>query len=214
MALSILASLGLIATFTAAETRLDVHGFRVVDGHSGPVNYYEIVDEKDPKDSFIHAAYKPGLETVTLGYEVPERMRHGVKKIRWTWRAIAMPPGGNECRDGYGDSAAIIYVSFKRGLKWYTLKYVWSSDTAKKGFACMQKDNMFVAQRVIVLQTGGPMNQWKTEEIDVAADFRKAFENGDPNAEIPAFAGVGLMSDGDQTNSFSSADYKNFTIVE
>src|SRR5437016_5412682 len=89
-----------VGAFAAAETRLDVHGFRVVEGHSGPVNYYEIVDEKDPKDSFIHAAYKPGLESVTLGFEAPERLRHGVKKIRWTWRAVAIPPGANECKDG------------------------------------------------------------------------------------------------------------------
>src|SRR2546423_263781 len=63
------------------ETRLDVHGFRVIDGHSGPVNYYEVVDESDPRKSFIHASYRPPLETVTLGYQVPDHMRQGVKRI-------------------------------------------------------------------------------------------------------------------------------------
>jgi hypothetical protein len=42
-----------------------------------------------------------------------------------------MPRGGNECRGGFADSAASVYVSFKRGLRWYTLKYIWSPDTPR-----------------------------------------------------------------------------------
>lgn len=195
------------------STRLDVHGFRVVKDHSGPVDYYQVIDEKDPRDSFIHASYRPGLETVTLGYEVPEQMRHGVKLLRWTWRAVALPVGGNDCVDGKADSAAAVYVSFKRGLKWYTLKYVWAA-TGRPGQSCMQQDNIFVAQKALVLEAGGPANAWRTETVDIEADFRRAFEGGNANAEVPPFAGVGLMSDGDQTGSFSAADYKDFVVTQ
>jgi hypothetical protein len=193
------------------ETALDARRFRVIDSESGPTNYYEVVD--DPSGAFIRAEYWPPLETVTLGIEMPERLKKGVKKIRWRWRAQVLPKGGNDCRDGRADSAAAVYVTFKRGLKWYSLKYVWAGEGARGKF-CQQKRNPFVAQDAIVLEAGGPTNEWRIEEIDPSADFRRHFENGDPNADVPELQGVGIMTDGDQTASISAADFGGFTLVE
>lgn len=196
------------------ETLIDVHELRVIERESGPVNYYQIVEESNARDSFIHAAYQPGLQTVTLGAQVPERLQHGVKKIRWRWRAVTIPPGANDCKEGHTDSAATVYVSFKRGLKWYTLKYVWSDGGAKKGTSCRQKDNMFVSQMATILQSGGPLNTWRTEEIDPSAEFRAHFANNDKSADVPDLIGVAILTDGDQMGAFSSADYGAFTIIE
>jgi hypothetical protein len=193
------------------ETALDARKFRVIDSESGSTNYYEVVD--DPAGSFIRAEYWPPLETVTLGVEVPERLKKGVKKIRWRWRAQVLPKGGNDCRDGRADSAAAVYVTFKRGLKWYTLKYVWAGEGAK-GKSCQQKRNPFVAQDAIVLEAGGPTSEWRTEEIDPSAEFRRYFENGDPHADVPELQGLGIMTDGDQTASISAADFGGFVLVE
>jgi DUF3047 family protein len=190
--------------------RLDVHNFRVVESYSGPVSYYKIIE--DPAGPFIRSAYHPPLETVTLGIEIPDKFHQRAKWLRWRWRALVLPKGGNECRDGFGDSAAAVYVSWKRGLKWYSLKYVWSYD-ARKGQVCDQKRNLFVVQDTVILESGGPLNEWRTEEIDPAAEFRAHFENGNPNADVPDFVGLGIMSDGDQTNSISSADYTAFTLL-
>jgi hypothetical protein len=49
--------------------------------------------------------------------------------------------------------------------------------------------------------------------LDLRAEFRKHFEDGDPEAEVPDLFGVGLMSDGDQTKSHSSADFADFTLL-
>ena len=38
------------------------------------------------------------------------------------------------------------------------------------------------------------------------------FTHGDPQAEVPDFFGVGLMSDGDQTRSVSSAEFAEFVL--
>jgi hypothetical protein len=198
----------------AHETHFSVHDFRVIDSESGPENYYEVFDEPNPRESFIHAGYRPPMETMTMALRFPDRMHHGVKKIRWTWRAVAIPRGANDCVDGKGDSAAIVYVSFKNGLKWYTLKYVWADAGATKGQSCAQKDNLFVRQDAIVRESGGPTNRWITEEIDPTADFRKYFANNNPHADVPDLAGVAIMSDGDQTRSISSADYRDFTVIE
>jgi hypothetical protein len=192
------------------STKVDVHVFRVVDSYSGPVSYYRLVE--DPEQPFIRGVYRPPLETVTLGAEVPENLRDKTKKLRWRWRAQVLPKDGNECAPGYGDSAASVYVSWKRGLKWYAIKYVWSS-VGRKGQVCDQKRNLFVVQDTVILETGGPTGVWKDEEIDPSAEFRKHFENNDPHADVPDFVGLGIMSDGDQTHTISACDFAGFTLL-
>ncbi len=188
-----------------AETKLDVHSFRVVERYSGPVSYYRLID--DPDASYIRAVYRPPLETVTLAAEVPDSLRQRTKAVRWKWRALVLPTKGNECVPGLGDSAAVVYISWKRGLKWYSIKYVWSTEGVK-GAVCDQKRNLFVVQDTVVLESGGPTNVWKEEEVDPSAEFRAHFEG-----DVPDFVGVGLMSDGDQTRSISAADYAGFVLV-
>jgi hypothetical protein len=189
---------------------LDVHAFRVVERFSGDVDYYNVVD--DPGGAFIQSVYRPPLATVTLGAEIPEELRHSAKRLRWRWRARVLPEHGNECQDGKTDSAAVVYAQWKSGLKWYSLKYVWSTE-AQMGAVCRQKRNLFVAMDTIVLRSGGPLDTWVTEEIDPSFEFRKHFRDGDPNAKVPDFVGIGLLSDGDQTHSVSSSDYGGFEIL-
>jgi len=207
----------LISAGTAGEearspqvTAIDVHAFRVLESYSGPVSYYKIVN--DPAMPFIRATYRSPLETVTLGAEVPENLRQRTRHVRWKWRVQAFPKGGNECKGGFGDSAAVVYVSWKRGLRWYSLKYVWSTE-AEVGSVCDQKRNLFVAQDTVVLRSGGALNEWRTEDVETSAEFRAHFEGGNPNAEVPDLVGIGLMSDGDQTRSASAADYAAFELV-
>lgn len=184
--------------------------WKIVARESGPVNYYTVV--ADPVAPHVHAKYVPPTKTAVLGWQTPDADRQRVKKVRWTWRAVTLPSGGDECTSGKGDSAAVVYLTWKRGLRYYTLKYVWSA-VGPKGKTCDRKRNPFVAQDTIIVESGGPLDTWKPVEIDLATEFRNHFERGDPNAEIPDFVGIGLMSDGDQTKSESSADYGVFTVV-
>ncbi|MBI5547026.1 MAG: DUF3047 domain-containing protein [Deltaproteobacteria bacterium] len=191
------------------EVNLEPSSFQVVKRDSGPVNYYSVVD--DPTGAYLRSAYKPPYETAVLGYAIPDDLRRRVAKIQWKWRAITLPKGGNECAGGKGDSAAVVYLTWKRGLRWYVLKYVWSA-TGTKGAICDKKRNLFQAQETIIVESGGPLNEWKTMAIDPDEEFRKHFEDGDPKADVPDLGGVGLMSDGDQTQSESSADWSGFAI--
>jgi Protein of unknown function (DUF3047) len=190
-------------------TALDVRGFRVVKRDSGPVNYYRLVE--DPAMPFLRAEYRPPLATTVLGFQLPEAERSKARRLKWSWRAVTLPKNGNECVKGAEDAAATVYATWKRGLRWYTLKYQWSS-TGTKGAVCGRKRNPFVAQDAVILETGGPLNVWRHESIDLDAEFRKHFENGDPNAEVPPFVGVGILTDGDQTGSESAADYAAFSV--
>ena len=189
--------------------QLGVTAFRVIDQKSGPVNYYKVV--ADPKMPFIRAEYRSPFETTVLGFAAADDHRARASKLAWSWRAMTLPRGGDECSEGKGDSAAVVYVTWKRALRWYTLKYVWSS-VGTRGKICDSKRNPFVAQDTIIVESGAPLGVWKKKEIDLRAEFRRHFEDGDPEAKVPDFAGVAIMSDGDQTRSESAADYANFVL--
>lgn len=192
-----------------AALTIEPSAWRVVESRSGPVNYYSVVREDGA--SFVRSQYRPPLETVVMGWQTPDADRSRARKLKWTWRARALPRGGDECVEGKGDSAAVVYVTWKRGLRYYTLKYVWTT-LSKKGAVCDAKRNPFVAQDTVVLRSG-PRDGWQTEEIDLRASFRKHFADDDASADVPDFVGVGIMTDGDQTRSESSADFGRFTLA-
>lgn len=189
---------------------IDLHSFRPVEGpSSGPQVYYHIVE--NPEGPILRGVYYPGMETVTMGVEIPERLRARVRQVSWRWRARAFPVGGDECRGGRGDSAASVSLAFKSGLKWYILKYVWSS-VGPLGAVCDRKRTLLLARDTIVLESGGKAGVWLPEVVDVRQAFIDHFEGGNPRASVPDLVGIGLMTDGDQTHSESSADWADFEV--
>lgn len=197
---------------------LDVHGFKVLGERYDPENprppdptYYRTID--GPQQSFIQGIYVPPAATVTLFQEVPDELRRGVRRLQWRWRAQVLPRKGNECASGRGDSAAAVYVTWKRGLRWYSLKFIWSSE-APLGATCNRVRNPLVASDSVVLRTGATSSTWVEETIDPEQLFRQHFANGDPRADVPELQGIGVMSDGDQTGSVSAADYAGFTLYK
>lgn len=190
---------------------LDVHRFEVLERDSGPVSYYSLVE--DPTNPFIRGVYTPGLETVTLFADVGDGLRRGVDLIRFRWRPWVLPIRGNECANNRGDAAANVYIAWKRGLKWYSLKLVWSSE-GNPGVTCRRTRNLFVESDSIVLRSGPPVGEWQEEEINPTALFRQHFEGGNPNAEVPELQGIGILSDGDQTHSTSAADFAGFVLYK
>jgi Protein of unknown function (DUF3047) len=198
---------GAVAAAPQAPWPMPVGAFRLVERTSGPVNYYSV--QAGPP-AHIHSQYEPGLKTAVIGYAARDYQARA-SKLRWKWRAMALPRGGDECREGKGDSAAVVYVSWKRGLRYYTLKYVWSA-VGQRGAVCDKKRNPFLAQDTVIVESGAPLATWKSVDLDLKAEFRKHFEDGNPHADVPDFFGVGLMSDGDQTHSASSADFADFSL--
>jgi hypothetical protein len=192
-----------------AVLRAAVEQWRIIDSQSGPVNYYAVL--REGPISFVRGAYHPPNKKAVLGFEVPEARRGRLRRLDWNWRANKFPVKGDECVKERGDSAAVLYVTWRRFLRWYSLKYVWST-TRKPGTVCDRRRNTFVAQDTVVLQSGGPAGVWKHESIDLAREFRAHFAEGDEHADIPPLMGLGVMSDGDQTKTESSGDYADFVF--
>jgi len=192
------------------QTKIDVHRFRVIERESGNVNYYHVIEQ--PEGAILHAHYRPTLDSVILGMEMPEKLRSQVKRLRWRWRVQAFPAHGNDCSGkGVGDSAASVFVTFKRGLKYYTLKYAWSTEGVK-GTVCDPRRSIFYARDTILLESGGPPNIWVEESIDPRAEFLRHFDPNGSLSDVPDLVGIGVMSDGDQTNSEAEADYGFFVV--
>jgi hypothetical protein len=198
---------GAVAAAPAGPWPLPARSFQLVERVSGPVNYYSVLP--GPPEH-VHSHYLPGLETAVVGYAAKDSQARATK-LSWRWRAITLPVGGDECRSGKGDSAAVVYVSWKRALRYYTLKYVWSA-VGTRGAVCDTKRNPFLAQDTVIVESGAPLGEWKGVSLDLRAEFRKHFEDGDATAAVPDFFGIGLMSDGDQTRSPSSADFSDFKL--
>jgi hypothetical protein len=192
------------------ELHLGVKKWQILERESGPVDYYAVV--ADPEMPYIRAHYKPPVEPAILAYMVADEDRPRARGLRWKWRVHNLPPGGDECVEERGDSAAGVFVVWKRGMRVYTLKYSWST-VGKKGAICNRKRTPFVAREKIHLESGGQLDVWQSEELDLKAEFRKHFEEGNPDADVPDFMGVGIMTDGDQTNTEIIADYADFVLL-
>jgi hypothetical protein len=189
--------------------RADLERWRIIDSQSGPVNYYSV--QHDAGRAFLRGAYLPPNKKAVLGFEMPEKSRERMHHLEWSWRAVKLPVQGDECSKGKGDSAAVLYVTWRRFLKWYSLKYVWST-TRPTGTICDRRRNTFVAQDTVVLESGGPTGVWKREALDLTREFRTHFGEGDERADVPPLMGLGVMTDGDQTKTESTGDYSDFVL--
>ncbi len=200
----------LVTAQPLAVHKLPVERFRPVEGPSAPQQVYYQVIEEDGRP-LLHGFYEPEAETVTMGMEVPEALRDRVRRVKWRWRANVFPIGGNECRPGLGDSVASVHVAFKRGFKWWLLRYVWSP-SAPLGAVCDRKRTILFARDTIVLESGGRPGTWFTETVDVHQAFIDQFEGGNRSAAVPQVVGIAVLTDGDQTKSLSSADWGDFEL--
>jgi Protein of unknown function (DUF3047) len=189
------------------QVSIPPHTFKVLEQDSGPVNYYSVLAEGDT--SFIHAAYKPPLATVVLAAVVPEEARRLVSRVSWRWRVKSLPKDSNDCGPGFSDSGAAVFLTFKSGMKYKILKYVWST-TGKVGSACQSKRGWFLDRDTILLHVGGPLGEWQKEEVDPRVEFAKHFET--KLEDVPDFVGIAVMTDGDQSNSVVESDYADFLV--
>ncbi|MFO8166212.1 MAG: DUF3047 domain-containing protein [Desulfatiglandales bacterium] len=125
--------------------------------------------------------------------------------LKWQWRVVKLPQGGDERFKETGDSAAAIYVIFEGFIRPDTIKYVWSA-SLPLGTTTQSPYNS--KTKIVVLQNqDSPLDKWITETVDVYADYKRLFER-EPN-QVQA---IGLMSDSDNTGSVAIAHYKEIAV--
>jgi anti-sigma factor ChrR (cupin superfamily) len=169
--------------------------------------YYKIMP--DASESYIHAHYTPPGDVVHLGVKLPDTLQN-IEKVSWQWRVDKPPVGADERVRGKNDSGASVYLLFRRGIKTYILKYVFSTCVPQGTIISRSLPSPLNRMSSIVISTWRESegNKWQIVTIDIKGDFMRAF--GLKNC--PRLSGVGLMSDGDGTQSEVVADYKQFMI--
>ncbi len=147
--------------------------------------------------------------------------------IRWRWRISNILKKGDLTKKSGDDSPMRIYILFKydpekspftRRLKYKaaklvygkypphsTLIYVWSNRSHEKNTAgSPYADNV----RIVIKESGEKnTGRWTGETANILEDYRRAFGN-DP----PETAGLGIMSDTDNTGESCRADIDYITV--
>lgn len=130
--------------------------------------------------------------------------------IKWSW-LVNQFPAYKETSQHYNidDYAARLTVVFPSWNIWSTkfLVYVWDDRTNKVD---VQKPSSFSDNCKIIVVEGGKNNQgqWVTEERNIIEDYTKLFGKA-PDKKA---AGIGIMSDSDDTGTSTDACYYNIYL--
>jgi hypothetical protein len=157
---------------------------------------------EDAAGSFLHAESKS--DSHTIGYPLSLDLRE-YPFLQFSWRAVSLPPGGNERQKSTNDGALGIYIVFEGwSMPPRSIKYVWST-TLPVG--TVAESPYSKKARIVVLRSGsGEAGNWIEEKVNVLDDFHRLFGGSD----VPRVRGIGILTDSDNTASSSSGDYRSF----
>ena len=129
--------------------------------------------------------------------------------LSWRWRVHVLPVGGYEAVRETSDSGAGVYVVFRGRLRLNrVIKYVWSTKMAK---GSLTESPFNSRTKIVVIRSGeGLLGEWVEQRVNVMEDYMRLFDCDSP----PLVEGIGIMSDGDNTDSFVEADYDAFVVSQ
>ena len=150
------------------------------------------------------AGVRPVLHMVSDGDNCTISKR--VKKIdireypilRWRWRAVRLPTGGDARQAGTDDQAAQLYLAFPRfpaAVRSRIIGYVWDS-TAPAGGVFTSASTRLVTY-VVVRSGPGELDRWITERRNVREDFLRIYGE-EPAEQVEA---VTIAIDSNDTGS-------------
>lgn len=133
----------------------------------------------------------------------PNRFRY----LRWSWKIAGTIQNGDERSKRGDDYAARVYVVFPGRFFWQTkaINYIWANHLPKGESI----PNAYTSNaRMVAVESGSELvGQWRNEERDILADYRRLF--GEEPGEIGA---VAIMTDTDNTGAEATAWYGDISI--
>lgn len=200
-----LAGAGAVAAvigFSAADAGKFPPGWKAREDEGRAV--YAVRTEQDR--AFLHAESR--RDGHQIGFELSADPRR-TPWLRFVWRAVGLPTGGNERVKDTNDSALGVYVIFEGwGIPPKTIKYVWSTTLP----AGTSTESPFTSRVKIVVLRSGPeqVGRWVEEQVNVLEDYRRLFRDED----VPKIKGIGVLTDSDNTGSSAAGDYLSFAFGE
>jgi len=173
-------------------------GWKTIHGKN--TDYAFINNDSGP---YLHAIAASGNRTI--GKQLALSINN-YTVLAWRWKIIRFPTGAREDIKNKNDSPAGVYVLFKDGFFFKSLKYVWS-DTLPVGTAITSQYNSSV--KIIVLETGaGKTGQWVAERVNFKNDMERYV-----GKKLSEIKGVGILTDADNTRSRAEACYDSLTLL-
>jgi hypothetical protein len=122
--------------------------------------------------------------------------------LSWTWKVTKLPTGGDVREAARDDEAAQVYVIFPRWPSPRTtsdvLGYVWDS---RAPVGTRLKHPRAANVRIVVVESGAAqLNQWRSYERNVAADYAALF-----GRQPPRVGKVAVMVDSNDTRGDAEA---------
>jgi hypothetical protein len=151
---------------------------------------------------FLHAESVEDAHTIGRALSVDPK---AYPYLRFSWRALKLPPGGNEQHKTTNDGALGVYVVFEGwSMPPLSIKYVWSTTLPEGTEAASPYSKK---AKVVVLRSGSEkLGEWVDEKVNVLEDYRRLFGTD----EVPHVRGLGVLTDSDNTASRSAGDYRSF----
>lgn len=163
------------------------------------------VVEQDGPRKILHAVYRD--RTFTIGKAVKGWDLAEYPILRFEWKAVHLPKGGNEDSMSKNDCAASVYAFWDVGFPYYvdSIKYTWSS-SLPVGTRIKKR----LGHDVVVVRESGATNlsQWRTVQVNVKADYERLFGKD----QAPGPSGVAVLTDADATESAAEAYYADFRL--
>lgn len=148
-------------------------------------------------------------QSVILGKEIAWNLEE-YPYISFRVRVHEIPVGGDERYDDRVDSAAGLYVTYRKvlfGKVPESVKFVWSS-TLPIGAAAI-RNGIGRPWQVVFGSGEDGLGQWRTYTFDLRETYRATFGGGPPDKPL----GIGILSDANSTGSRAFADYDDIVVL-
>ncbi|MFO7847145.1 MAG: DUF3047 domain-containing protein [Balneolaceae bacterium] len=187
------------------------------DGDNIPATYDEPIKseykyrvEQENSEKFLRFE---GVQAKHLNFPLKDKEELNILEnpvLKWQWRIHDIPEGGDEDSSSMNDVAASVYVVFDTSRILFqqvpvSIRYTWSSKHPEGSVFSKLRGR----QQIVVVGTGeNKKGEWQTFERNLVEDYKKLFGKTPPKTPIALL----ILSDSDDSRSFTKADYNNFEL--
>lgn len=200
----------LVAATAGAADELLVEDWKQKIGATGIPPGWQGQNWGSPKYEFkvVEDGGRPALhmksasEGSTISREIKGKVAlKATPVLEWSWKAVALPKGGNSCKKATDDQALQLFVvwpRFPEAVRSRIIGYVWDS-TLPVGTVCKSEKTGTVTY--VVMRSGSEaLGTWVSERRNVLEDFTKIYGEAPDNP-----AALSISIDSNDTGSRSEA---------